>query len=88
MMAWPRTFERLVQTIRNFLHRHSLKALQVRDHLVLSEEALHLLMAACVGLMGGVIDVLFYLSIEGFWSDTRGKPLCKSPGFCLWVGGW
>ena len=74
MPAWPKTFERLVQTARNFAHRHSLKALQVRDHLVLSEEALHLMMAGVVGLMGGVIDVLFYLSIEGVQSLLVGHP--------------
>ena len=74
MAAFPKTFERLVQTARNFVHRHSLKALQVRDHLVLSEEALHLLMAGGVGLMGGVIDVLFYLSIEGVQTLLVGHP--------------
>jgi CIC family chloride channel protein len=74
MAAWPKTFERLVQSISGFAHRHSLKALQVRDHLVLSEEALHLLMAGGVGLMGGVIDVLFYLSIEGVQRVLLGHP--------------
>jgi len=74
MAPWPKTLERFVQTARNFVRRHSLKALQVRDHLVLSEEALHLLMAGVVGLMGGGIDVLFYLSIEGVQTLLVGHP--------------
>jgi len=65
MAAWPTTFERFYATTRNYLRLHWQKALQVRQRLVLSQEALHLLMAAVVGLMGGVINVLFYVSIEG-----------------------
>jgi hypothetical protein len=65
MAAWPTTFERFFATARNYLRQHWQKALQVRERLWLSQEALHLLMAGVVGLMGGVINVLFYLSIEG-----------------------
>src|SRR5271170_5045086 len=65
-MAAPlTTFERFYATARNYMRQHWQKALQVRQRLVLSQEALHLLMAAVVGVMGGVINVLFYLSIEG-----------------------
>jgi len=65
MAAWPRTFERFFASTRNFLRQHWQKALRVRERLWLSQEALHLLMAGAVGLMGGVINVLFYVSIEG-----------------------
>jgi chloride channel protein, CIC family len=65
MAAWPTTFERFCASARNYLRQHWQKALQVRQRLVLSQEALHLLMAGVVGLMGGVINVLFYVSIEG-----------------------
>jgi CIC family chloride channel protein len=65
MAAWPTTFESFLVTARNFLRRHWQKALQVRQRLRLSEEAMHLLMAGVVGLMGGVINVLFYVAIEG-----------------------
>jgi CIC family chloride channel protein len=65
MAAWPTTFERFLATARIYLRRHWQKALQVRERLWLSQEAMHLLMAGVVGLMGGVINVLFYLSIEG-----------------------
>jgi CIC family chloride channel protein len=65
MAAWPTTFQRFYAATRIFLRQHWQKALQVRQRLVLSQEALHLLMAAVVGLMGGVINVLFYVLIEG-----------------------
>ncbi len=65
MAAWPTTLERFYATARNYLRQHWQKALQVRQRLVPSQEALHLMMAAVVGLMGGVINVLFYVSIEG-----------------------
>ncbi len=65
MASWSSTIESFFATARNYLRRHWQKALQVRERLALSQEALHLLMAAVVGLMGGVINVLFYLSIEG-----------------------
>jgi chloride channel protein, CIC family len=65
MAAWPSTFEQFFATARNYLRQHWQKALQVRQRLTLSQEALHLLMAGVVGLMGGVINVLFWFSIEG-----------------------
>src|SRR5580658_8421658 len=60
----PRKHKRFFDTTRQFLRRHGQKALRVREKLGLSEEALHLVMAGVVGTMGGVINVLFYLSIE------------------------
>ena len=60
----PDTYARFFATARQFLRQHWQKALRVREKLALSEEALHLVMAGVVGLMGGVINVLFYLSVE------------------------
>jgi CIC family chloride channel protein len=65
MAAWTTAFESFPATTRNFLRRHWQKALHVRQRLFLSQEAIHLLMASVVGLMGGIINVLFYLAIEG-----------------------
>jgi CIC family chloride channel protein len=58
-------FERFFASSRNFLRQHWQKALRVRERLWFSQEALHMLMAAGVGLMGGVINVLFRISTEG-----------------------
>ena len=74
MAAWPNTIERFLDAARNYSRRNWQKALQVRQRLLLSQEALHMLMAAVVGLMGGVINVLFYLSIEGAQTLFLGHP--------------
>jgi CIC family chloride channel protein len=58
------TYKRFFITTRQFLRRHWQRALRIREKLWLSQEALHLVMAGVVGLMGGVINVLFYLSVE------------------------
>ena len=59
-----KTYKRFFLTTRQYLRRHWQQALRVREKLSLSEESLHLLMAAVVGVMGGIINVLFYLSVE------------------------
>ncbi|HWD18627.1 MAG TPA: ClcB-like voltage-gated chloride channel protein [Verrucomicrobiae bacterium] len=63
-MTWRGTFEAFMDRSRRYARRNWQRALRIRERLSLSEEALHLLMAGVVGLMGGVINVLFYLSIE------------------------
>lgn len=57
-------YGRLFATIRNLFHGQWQKALRIREKLWMTEEAVHLLMAGVVGLMGGIINVLFYGSIE------------------------
>ena len=54
----------LMERLRGYARRDWHWALSMREKLSLSEEAVNLLMAGVVGLMGGTIDVLFYLSIE------------------------
>ncbi len=74
MAAWSTTFERFCATARNYLRQHWQRALQVRQRLVLSQEALHLLMAAGVGVLGAMTNVLFYLCIEGARYLFLGEP--------------
>jgi CIC family chloride channel protein len=74
MAKWPGTIERLFATSRNYLGQHWQKALRVREWLSLSEESFHLLLGAVVGMMGGVINVLFYLSVEGVQDFLTGHP--------------
>jgi CIC family chloride channel protein len=70
----PSAYKRIFETTRQFLRQHWQKALQVREKLWLSEEALHLVMAGVVGLMGGVINVLFYLAVEKIQMLLVGHP--------------
>jgi len=60
----PGKYKHHFVTIHQFLRRHWQGALRVREKLWLSEEALHLVMAGVVGLMGGAVNVLFYYSVE------------------------
>lgn len=68
------TYRRFFLTIRQLLRQHWQKALRIREKLWLSQETLHLLIAGVVGLMGGVINVLFYLSIEKVQVLAVGHP--------------
>ncbi|MGA2174077.1 MAG: ClcB-like voltage-gated chloride channel protein [Verrucomicrobiota bacterium] len=70
----PATIERFFATSRNYLRQHWQKALRVRERLWLSEEAFHFLLASVVGMIGGVINVLFYLSVEGMQDFLTGRP--------------
>jgi CIC family chloride channel protein len=65
MGLWPKTLESLAGSARAYMHRHWQKALRVREKLFLSEEALHLLLAGGVGVLGGLVNLAFYLAVEG-----------------------
>ena len=68
------TYERIVTAVRIFLHHHWRRALAVRERLRLSEEAFHLIMAAVVGLFGGLCNFLFYVAIEWVKHFTLHRP--------------
>ncbi len=68
MGLWPKTWEGLAATVRAYLDLHWQKALRVREKLVLSEEALHLLLAGGVGVIGGLVNLVFYSAVEGVQS--------------------
>ncbi|MBI5773752.1 MAG: ClcB-like voltage-gated chloride channel protein [Verrucomicrobia bacterium] len=55
---------RLLEFIRAVLRRNWRRALRVREHLLLSEEAFHLAMAGVVGVAGGLVNFAFYLCID------------------------
>jgi len=78
-MTWRGTFEACAERTRQYLRRDWQRALKIRERLSLSEEALHLLMAGVAGLMGGVINVLFYLSIEKvqYWIVGPGQNIVQ-----------
>ena len=78
MGLWPKTLESLVGGARGYLRRHWQQALQVRQKLVLSEEAFHLLLAGGVGVIGGLVNLFFYWAVEGaqsLFSSHLGRDL-------------
>ena len=50
--------------IRTYFRRHWRRALEVRGKIKFSEEALHLLLAGLVGIIGGLVNLLFYHGTE------------------------
>ncbi len=60
MPGLTRTWEELVAVARSFFRRHWQRALIIREHLRVSEEAFHLLMAAGVGVIGGLTNLAYF----------------------------
>lgn len=61
MRRASQTWERFVETARQFARRHWQTALTLRDRVRLSEEAFHLIIAGGVGLVAGLTYQIFYL---------------------------
>jgi CIC family chloride channel protein len=58
------TLERCVAALRAAIKQNWQRALRIREHFQYREEVFHLVMAASVGIIGGFVNLLFYLCIE------------------------
>ena len=62
---WPSTWKLTGSPYgRRLFSRHWKRLLVFRERWLPSQEAYHLLLAACVGLMGGICNLLFYIVTE------------------------
>ncbi len=59
-MAEQPTIARLLNGVQEFFRRHRRRALIIRDRLRLSEEAFHLLLAAAIGIIGALTNLVFH----------------------------
>lgn len=57
-------FDQILPAARRLLRRHWQRALRIRDWLRLREEAFHLILAGGVGILAGLVNLVFYLCIE------------------------
>jgi H+/Cl- antiporter ClcA/predicted transcriptional regulator len=57
--------EQLALRTHQFVQKHWRRALRIREKIRFSEEAFHLVLAGGVGVLGGLVNLLFYYSIEG-----------------------
>jgi CIC family chloride channel protein len=57
-------FERLMDQARAWARQHWQRALRIRDKVRISEEAFHLILAGCVGVIGGFVNVVFHKCID------------------------
>lgn len=64
MRTWPKTFRQVVAATQTFVQRHWQQLLRLRQHLKLSEQTFHLLLAGVVGIVGGFVNLMFYFSTE------------------------
>ncbi len=58
------TTKELFIRLQQFLRRHWQRALRVREQFRFSEDAFHLVLAGGVGVIGGLVNLLFYYSTE------------------------
>jgi CIC family chloride channel protein len=54
----------LWSNLQSFFRRHWQQLLRIRQKILLSEEAFHLVLAAGVGVIGGLVNLLFYYATE------------------------
>ena len=59
-MAEPKKWMRLLGQLNELLRKHWRKAIIIRDRVRLSEEAVHLLMAGVVGIVGALANVAYH----------------------------
>src|SRR4051812_15823885 len=56
--------ERLANTTHQYIRKHWQKALKIREKIRFSEEAFHLVLAGGVGVIGGLVNVVFYACLD------------------------
>jgi chloride channel protein, CIC family len=65
MLDRPRTVRTLARRARATIQRHGRKLLAWREKLRFSEEAVHLVLAGCVGVVGGLVNLALYWANHG-----------------------
>ncbi len=78
---------RLIGRAHEFFRRHWRTAFQLRKRVVLSEEALHLVIASVVGLLGGLVNLAFFHAIElskMVFLHRLGDPVEVAEGLSHW----
>jgi H+/Cl- antiporter ClcA/CBS domain-containing protein len=65
VQAGLKKLEQYFSGTHQFLQKHWRRALRIREKIRFSEEAYHLVLAGGVGVIGGLVNLLFYYSIEG-----------------------
>ena len=75
MPFWTNT--KIIEDLHQYFRRHWQRALRIRQKLRFSEEALHLVLAGGVGVIGGLVNLLFYYATESvklFFLRSPGEP--------------
>jgi H+/Cl- antiporter ClcA/predicted transcriptional regulator len=78
VQAGLKKLEQYFSGTHRFLQKHWRRALRIREKFRFSEEAFHLVLAGGVGVIGGLVNLLFYYSIEGakhLFLGRQGDPM-------------
>jgi CIC family chloride channel protein len=71
-MPTGKTWRQAAEVTHDFFRRHWQRALLIRDRLRLREETLHLLLAAAVGVIGGLVNLIYFICNRLLqWAVTR-----------------
>lgn len=65
MFALRKTLLRIAAAVRGFARGHWQRLLRIREKLRFSEETFHLVMAGLVGIVGGLVNLLFFFINRG-----------------------
>jgi CIC family chloride channel protein len=68
---------KVLAELQTFFRRHWQRALRIREKLHFSEEAFHLVLAGGVGVIGGLVNLMFYYateSVEALFLRGQGEP--------------
>ena len=71
------TNTKVLGELQGFFKRHWQRALQIREKLLFSEEAFHLVLAGGVGVIGGLVNLFFYYateSVKALFLRNPGEP--------------
>lgn len=78
---------RWVARLQGVVRRHWREAFQLREKFILREEVLHLGIAGVVGVVGGLVNLVFYHSIEAvklFFLRSPGDPVEVAEMMATW----
>ncbi len=73
MQSRPRSPEQAYAAARSFVQRHWQALLRFRQRVKLSEQTIHLLLAAAVGVIGGLTNLVFHLCTETLQDLALGR---------------
>ena len=79
--------KKLFLDLHAFFHRHWRKVLPWREKVVFREEVSHLILAGCVGVLGGLVNFFFFLAIERvqlFFLHDASDPVAIAEVLPLW----
>lgn len=88
MKALIGRLEQTLREARQWLRANWLRALRVRQRVRLSEETVHLMLAGVVGVMGGLVNLIFYLCIEFLLEQVRHFTLAQGEDQMHVVESW